>query len=147
VPATTAKSLVEGLSHDYIGDDREMRALVPQRLLTFRESVAVTLEAEKTHHVPARWVEGPLPAATGTEVLVLRQEVLRRARDERLARGAVRRSARQFAATGLFSYRALWWLRRAFDWPDRRPELPRRPPRSDTAATMGDVVDGWRVLA
>jgi len=42
VPATTAMSLVEGLSHDYVGDDHEIRALVPQCLLTFRESVAVT---------------------------------------------------------------------------------------------------------
>ena len=60
VPATTAMSLVEGLAHDYIGEDHEMRELVPQRLLSFRESVAVTLAAEKNHDLPARWVEGSI---------------------------------------------------------------------------------------
>ena len=37
-----------------------MRERVPQRLLTFRESVAVTLQAEKRHDTPARWVEGSI---------------------------------------------------------------------------------------
>jgi len=73
-------SLVEGLAHDYIGEDREMRELVPQRLLTFRESVAVTLEAEKNHQTPhAGSRVHRLPRLEPT-LLVLRQEILRRTR-------------------------------------------------------------------
>jgi len=123
VPATTAMSLVEGLAHDYIGEDHEMRELVPQRLLSFRESVAVTLAAEKNHDLPARWVEGSIAC-----------------------REALFKVMQQFGRDGdFFSYRPLWWLRRAFDWLIGGPSF-RTGRRDPDTLRMGDIVDGWRVI-
>ena len=58
VPANIARALIGGLKHDLPADDAELRRLVPQRLLSFRESVAAALQAEQTHTVAARWTEG-----------------------------------------------------------------------------------------
>ena len=130
VPPTTAMSLVEGLSHDYIGDDREIRELVPQRLLPFRESVAVTLEAEKNHQTPHAGSRGPSHAATGT----------RATRSTRRSSAANMRPA--LPARPVQGAAAVWqgWRFLLVSPPlvaaprvrlaDRRPELPDGPTRS-----------------
>lgn len=46
VPPTIAKALIQGLKHDLLADDRELRALIPQPLLTFDDAVRLTLEDE-----------------------------------------------------------------------------------------------------
>jgi uncharacterized protein YbjT (DUF2867 family) len=46
VPPTIAKALIQGLKHDLLADDRELRALIPQPLLTFDDAVRATLEDE-----------------------------------------------------------------------------------------------------
>ena len=60
VPANIARALIGGLKHDLPADDAELRRLVPQRLLSFREAVAAALQAEQSHAVAARWTEGLL---------------------------------------------------------------------------------------
>ncbi len=55
VPASIARALIDGLKHDIPADDRALRALVPQRLLTFRESVAAALQAEREHRWSRAW--------------------------------------------------------------------------------------------
>ncbi|MEW5559992.1 DUF2867 domain-containing protein [Enterobacter asburiae] len=47
VPPTTAKALIQGLKHDLLADDRELRALVPQNLISFDEAVRRTLKEEE----------------------------------------------------------------------------------------------------
>jgi len=146
VPATTAMSLVEGLSHDYIGDDHEMRALVPQRLLSFRESVAVTLEAEKRHDLPARWVEGSFACRDWNPRHSFYAKKFCGVHETRATREALFTVLQQFGRDGdFFSYRPLWWLRRAFDWLIGGPSF-RTGRRDPDTVRMGDVVDGWRVL-
>lgn len=46
VPPTIAKALIQGLKHDLLADDRQLRELIPQRLLTFDEAVRATLADE-----------------------------------------------------------------------------------------------------
>lgn len=58
VPANIASALIQGLKHDIAANDAPIRALIPQRLLSFRESVEVALRAEREHTVAARWSEG-----------------------------------------------------------------------------------------
>ena len=60
VPASVARALIGGLKHDLPARDEALRALVPQRLLGFRESVLVALQAERDHTVAARWTEGAM---------------------------------------------------------------------------------------
>ena len=146
VPATTAMSLVEGLSHDYVGDDREMRELVPQRLLSFRESVAVTLQAEKEHNVSARWVEGSIVARDFNPQHSYYAKKFCGERETRASREALFAVLQQFGARGdFYSYRSLWWMRRAFDWLIGGPSF-RTGRRDPDLLRVGDVVDGWRVL-
>jgi uncharacterized protein YbjT (DUF2867 family) len=146
VPATTAMSLVEGLSHDYVGDDHEMRALVPQRLLSFRESVAVTLEADRRHEVPARWVEGSFACRDWNPKYSFYAKKFCGERATRASRESLFAVLQQFGRDGdFFSYRPLWWLRRAFDWLIGGPSF-RAGRRDPDTLRVGDVVDGWRVL-
>lgn len=46
VPPTIAKALIQGLKHDLLADDRDLRTLIPQKLLTFDDAVRTTLEDE-----------------------------------------------------------------------------------------------------
>lgn len=46
VPPTIAKALIQGLKHDLLADDRDLRTLIPQKLLTFDDAVRATLEDE-----------------------------------------------------------------------------------------------------
>jgi len=146
VPPTTAMSLVEGLAHDYVGDDREIRELVPQRLLTLRESIAVTLEAEKS--LPdARTLGRGVHRLSRLEpaLLVLREEVLRRTRDPRFPRGVVRGAAAVRQGWRFLLVSPAMVAAPRVRLADRRPELPYRPARFPIRCRMGDVVDGWRV--
>lgn len=47
VPPTIAKALIQGLKHDLLADDRELRALIPQRLIPFDDAVRNTLKEEE----------------------------------------------------------------------------------------------------
>ncbi|WP_284962038.1 SDR family oxidoreductase [Citrobacter portucalensis] len=47
VPPTTAKALIQGLKHDLLADDTELRALIPQKLITFDDAVRSTLKEEE----------------------------------------------------------------------------------------------------
>ncbi|MFP2420326.1 DUF2867 domain-containing protein [Pseudescherichia vulneris] len=47
VPPTTAKALIQGLKHDLLADDSDLRALIPQPLISFDEAVKRTLQEEQ----------------------------------------------------------------------------------------------------
>lgn len=47
VPPTTAKALIQGLKHDLLADDAELRALIPQKLIPFDDAVRSTLKEEQ----------------------------------------------------------------------------------------------------
>lgn len=47
VPPTIAKALIQGLKHDLLADDRELRALIPQPLISFDDAVKRTLKEEE----------------------------------------------------------------------------------------------------
>lgn len=146
VTPTTAMSLVEGLSHDYVGDDTEIRKLVPQRLLTYRESVIATLKAEKNNDVPARWVEGSIAARSYNPEYSFYAKSYCREAETTASRECLFRVLQTFCKDGdFFSYRFLWWFRRAFDWLIGGPSF-RTGRRDPESVRIGDVVDGWRVL-
>ena len=53
----------------------------------------------------------------------------------------------RFGARGDFFYaNYLWWIRRALDWIAGGPSF-RRARRHPSELRVGDVVDGWRVIA
>jgi len=146
VPTRIARALVAGLSHHIEADDAPLRALVPQPLKTYRESVALALEAEQKHTVPARWVEG---------VLMFRDfkpahgYYAKRASGSALAKAEPSEVWRVVSAIGgrnrYYSLNALWTVREVLDWLLGGTGL-KRERRHPSELRIGDAVDSWRVV-
>jgi len=146
VPANIARALIQGLKYDIPADDAALRALVPQRLLTFREAVAAALDAERHHAVAARWTEGAF--------------ALRRFRHDyafyaKRASGSAETAAPQAVVwrvvTGLggetryFYMNWIWTLRELLDWLVGGPGFTRG--RRDAGdLRLGDRIDYWTVV-
>jgi len=147
VPARIGRALVGGLKHDIPAFDEELRRLVPQRLLPFREAVEAALEAERTHAVPARWTEG---------ALMFRGQRHDHAFYAKKASGRALAKATPEAVwnvlctlggdTGYFYFDVLWRIRAWLDWAAGGPGLSRGR-RHPTELRVGDVIDYWTVLA
>jgi hypothetical protein len=147
VPANIARALIGGLKHDLPADDAELRRLVPQRLLSFREAVAAALQAEDAHTVAARWSEG---------LLMFRGFRLDNAFYAKRAGGSAVGGATPGAVwevvatiggeNGYYCMDWLWWIRGAMDWIVGGPGLTRGR-RHPTELRIGDRVDYWTVLA
>lgn len=55
VPPTTAKALIQGLKHDLLADDTELKALIPQKLIAFDDAVRSTLKEEEKLVDSSEW--------------------------------------------------------------------------------------------
>lgn len=147
VPASIARALIGGLKHDLPADDAALRALVPQRLLSFRESVAAALAAERAHTVAARWTEGSLMFRRGRHDYAF---YAKRAAGSAVARAtpaAVWNVVTQLGGkAGNFHAAPLWTLRAWIDWLAGGPGLSRGR-RHPTELRVGDTIDYWTVLA
>jgi uncharacterized protein YbjT (DUF2867 family) len=123
VPANVARPLIEGLRHDLLGDDREMRALIPLPLRNHREAVARALDIERTEHVSARWTEGALlyragrpdfayysRRAGGTARCAAPPDVVWQV----VARSAAGRAGPPTAGSGACADSTAWWAASAF---------------------------------
>jgi len=147
VPANIARALIGGLKHDIPADDAALRALVPQRLLTFKESVLAALDAEKAHTVAARWTEGALMFRGGRHDYAF---YAKRAAGSAVARA--RPSAiwkvvtRLGGDVGYFYAAPLWRIREWMDWLVAGPGLTKGR-RHPTELRVGDTIDYWTVMA
>jgi hypothetical protein len=147
VPANIARALIGGLKHDLPADDAELRRMVPQQLLGFRDAVTAALQAEQTQTVAARWTEG---------LLMFRDFRLDNAYYAKRASGSAVGSASAAAVWqtvttiggdhGYYCVDWLWWLRGAMDWAVGGPGLTRGR-RHPTDLRIGDRIDYWTVLA
>jgi len=147
VPAGIARALIGGLKHDIPAFDAELRALVPQRLLTFREAVAAALEAERTQTVAARWTEG---------AFMFRGQRHDHAFYAKKAGGSATTSASPDAVwkvlatmggdTGYFTMDWLWRVREFLDWLAGGAGFSRGR-RHPTELRIGDVIDYWTIVA
>ncbi len=147
VPTNVAQALVEGLEHDFIADDAPLRALVPRRLMGLEEAVQAAIEADRSHTVVARWVEGAIACRNFHPEYGFYAK-----RAGATAAGSASPEA-VFAVVcgiggedGWFYADSLWWVRRALDWLVGGPSF-RRSRRHPTELRVGDVVDSWRVIA
>ncbi len=146
VPANVARALIGGLKHDFAANDAPIRALIPQRLLGFEESVRAALEAERRHAVAARWTEG---------AFMFRDYRPDYAYYAKRAGGEVRTGAsaaslwRTVAAIGganrYYALDFLWTLREVLDWMLGGTAL-NRGRRDPDEVRVGDVIDSWRVI-
>ena len=147
VPTNIARALIDGLSQDVVVRDHRLRDLIPQRLLNFRESAQAALEADRQHAVPARWVENAIARQSFRPEYSYypKQAGAALATDARTA--SLWRIVTGIGHRGDYFYASsLWALRRAFDWLIGGPSFRRRRRHPDELR-VGDVVDGWRVIA
>ncbi len=146
VPASIARALIGGLAHDIPADDAELRALVPQRLLSFKEGVRVALEAERTQSVAARWTEGALMYRGGRHDYAF---YARRASGSAVAAATPEALWRVLTSlggqVGYFYGGPLWRIREWIDWLAGGPGLTRGR-RHPTELRVGDTIDYWTVL-
>jgi len=146
VPTPVARALIDGLKHDFSADTRALRQLVPQRLLTFRESVEAAFDAERNAGVEARWVEGAFGVRKGR----IDYAFYAKRASGSAETDASPRSVWQVVSTiggdnRYFYLDALWTLRESLDWVAGGPGLKRgrRDPRN---LRLGDKVDSWEVI-
>jgi uncharacterized protein YbjT (DUF2867 family) len=146
VPASIGRALVGGLKYDIPASDDALRALVPQKLLTFRESIEAALAAEREHTVAARWTEG---AFTFRGQRHDHAFYAKKASGSAIAKASPEAVWRVLCAmggdNGYFYLNALWRLRAWLDWAVGGAGLShgRRHP---TELRVGDVIDYWTVL-
>jgi uncharacterized protein YbjT (DUF2867 family) len=147
VPASIGRALIGGLKHDIPADDADLRALVPQKLLTFKEGVVAALEAEKSHTVAARWTEGALMFRGGRHDYAF---YAKRAAGSAIARASLaaiwRIVTRLGGDAGYFYAAPLWRLRAWIDWLAGGPGLSKGR-RHPTDLRVGDTIDYWTVMA
>lgn len=147
VPAGIARALIGGLKHDIPARDEELRTLVPQRLLTFREAVIAALESERRHKVPGRWTEGAFPHRAYRH-----DHAFYAKRAGGAAETAASTAKVWKVVTGIggsnryYALNLLWWLRELIDWLVGGPGFThgRRDP---VELRVGDAIDYWTVLA
>jgi len=140
-----AKPLAEGLKNPVVCRDDRIVELVPQRLLTVRESIRAALFKIAGRHVETNWaMAGPIPG------------------DPDWAGGAVFRDSRELAVAapdwavfravcrvgGGHGWYAADWLWRIRGWMDRLVGGPglRRGRRDPEVVRYGEALDFWRVV-
>jgi uncharacterized protein YbjT (DUF2867 family) len=147
VPTSVARALVEGLEHDFVANDAELRALVPRRLMGLEEAISAAIEADRAHAAVARWVEGAIACRNfHPEYGFYAKRAGATATGPAPAADVFRVVCSFGGADGYFFADGLWWLRRALDWLVGGPSFRRRR-RHPTELRVGDVVDSWRVIA
>ncbi|MEP7215460.1 MAG: SDR family oxidoreductase [Anaerolineaceae bacterium] len=147
VPASVARPLIDGLSHDLIPDDRAIRSVAPIQLHSYREAILAALEQERSLAVPARWTEG---------ALVFRgynPEISYYAKGERteVQVAAAATSTWKVVSSiggesGYYFGNVLWQVRGLMDRLAGGPGM-RRGRRHPAELRVGDTVDFWRVVS
>lgn len=145
VPPTIARALIQGLKHDLIADDRALRALIPQTLISFDEAVRRTLKEEEQlanssdwgydAQAFARWRPeyGYYPKQAGCTV------------STHASAAALWQVVNQIGGKkGYFFGNILWRIRGAMDLLVGHRLAKGRPDRANLRT--GDTVDSWKVI-
>lgn len=147
VPTPVARALIDGLSQDVIAEDDRLAALIPQELLSFEAAAREALEADRTHAVPAHWVEGSYACEDFRPQYSFYSKQADGSAETSATAASIWAVLCRIGNDGDFFYGyLLWWLRRALDWIVGGPSFRRRR-RHPEELRVGDVVDAWRVIA
>ena len=147
VPTPIARALIDGLEHDVIADDAEIRRLIPLKLLDFRQSVQAALEAERNNAVVAHWVEGSIVCRNYHPEYAFYAKKAGDETETTASAGALWRQVTAFGGErGYYYADFLWFVRRVLDWLVGGPSFRRRR-RDPEGLRVGDVVDSWRAIA
>lgn len=147
VPTNIARALIDGLEHDVIANDEEIRKLIPLERKNFKQSVEAAIEAEKSNSISAHWAEGSIVCRNFHPEYAF---YAKRAGSEVTTPASAQAVWRQVTAfggdEGYYYAESLWFLRRLINWFAGGPSFSRRR-RHPTDLRVGDVIDAWRVIA
>ena len=139
-----ARPLSEGLRNRVVCRDDQAARLMPQRLLTVRESIEAALGKLRDRDVTTSWSDaGRMPGDpdwSGGTVFTDRREILIKATPAATFRAVCRIGGGQ----GYYAADGLWWLRGALDRLVGGPGL-RRGRRDPETVAYGEALDFWRV--
>jgi len=146
VPINLARSLVDGLSHTLIADDRKIREAIPQTLLTYRQAVEQALKDDLNFEVYSRWIEGAIQFRDfhSDYSFYAKQCVVER--DGTI--DSLELWVRIKSIGGKNGYPALNWLWKLRGWIDWSiGGTGRNIGRAHKDIRVGDTIDSWRVVA
>ena len=147
VPTNIARALIDGLEHDVIADDQDIRELIPLDLLDFKASVEAAMVAERGNLLVAHWVEGSIACRDFHPEYGFYAKRAGDEADHSASAADLWRVVTAFGGgQGYYYADTLWFLRRALDWLVGGPSF-RRKRRHPVDVRVGDVVDSWRVIA
>ncbi|GAB79795.1 DUF2867 domain-containing protein [Shimwellia blattae] len=146
VPAPVARALIQGLKHDLIPDDTALRALIPQKLITFDDALRQTLESERHLSHSADWGYDALAHARWRPEYGYYPKQAGYTLTTRASAAALWQVVNQLGSPqrGYFFANILWQIRALMDrlvghrLPVGRPTHPYLHP--------GDQVDSWKVI-
>lgn len=143
--ADIARPLAEGLRNPVVCRDHRILDIVPQRLLTVRESIHAALQQIEAMEVETNWsMAGPIPGDpdwAGGKVFRDARSMEVAAPDASVYQAVCRIGGRNGWAMGW-----LWRIRGALDRLAGGPGL-RRGRRDPNRLRYGDALDFWRVVA
>jgi uncharacterized protein YbjT (DUF2867 family)/uncharacterized protein YndB with AHSA1/START domain len=147
VPTNIARALIEGLKHDFSADDAELRRLVPQQLLGFREAVEAAFAAERSSAgIVARWTEGAFAVRKQRIDYAYYAKRARASAESAAAPAQVWQVVSAIGGeNGWYYLDGLWRLREILDRLAGGPGRTRGR-RHPTEIRVGDQIDSWRVL-
>lgn len=141
-----ARPLAEGLRNRVVCRNQRAHELMPQTLLSVRESIARAIGKSQVDEVETRWSDAGIipgdPDWAGGTLLSDRRELLV-ATD---AAAVFQACCRIGGEHGWYATDWLWWLRGALDRLVGGPGL-RRGRRDQEHLFVGDAVDFWRVVS
>jgi uncharacterized protein YbjT (DUF2867 family)/uncharacterized protein YndB with AHSA1/START domain len=146
VPTNVARALIEGLRHDFYADDAELRRLVPQRLLGFREAVDAAFALERGGGPITRWTEGAFAVRDQRIDYAYYAKRASGYSETRADPAAVWRLVSAIGGDTRYYYlNTLWSIRGWMDWAIGGPGL-KRGRRHPQEVRIGDRIDHWKVL-
>ncbi len=140
-----AEPLAEGLKNPVVCREDRITKLIPQKLLSVRESIRAALSKMAEHSVETSWsMAGPIPGdpdwAGGTQFRDAREIVINAA-----AHAAFRAVCRVGGGHGWYAADWLWRIRGWLDVLAGGPGL-RRGRRDPESVGYGEALDFWRVV-
>ncbi len=147
VPINIARALVDGLKYDFYAKDAELRQLVPQKLLDFREAVTVAFAAEIDHLLVSRWTEGAFNIGKYNNAYTYYPNHVNGSAVSKASPEAVWRILMGLGGKNGYYYLTwLWYLREFLDWVLGGKGL-HRGRRHPHEVRVGDTIDSWRVIS
>lgn len=145
MPPTTAKALIQGLKHDLLADDTELRTLIPQKLIAFDDAVRSTLKEEEKLVNSSDWGYDAQAFARWRPEYGYFAKQAGFSVETSASRQALWQVVNRLGGKeGYFFGNILWKTRAALDLLVGHKLAKGRPQHS--LLQVGDTVDSWKVI-